>query len=416
MFKSYFKIGWRNLSRHKMYSAIKIGGFAVGIAACLLIGLYVKQELSYDQHYANSERIYRLLRLSTFRGEAGIGVHFPAPLAEVLRQEYPEFDKVGHCIQGFGAGSNEVRRTDEIESTHEEGLIFVSQEMLDILEVPFIAGNSQRALTVPNTIVITQRKAEKYFPHGDAIGKQFILNNDVNRQYTVTGVVKDFPVTSHLQYDFLMTLAGKEFWPGEQVNWKNSNYIEYVRVRPGTNIANTEKKLSRLLNKYFLPAAENAQAIDWLKSFRFKLQPVNDIYINRAGLQWDSVPHGEIRYIWLFGSIAVFMLLIACINFVNLSTAKSANRAKEVGLRKAVGSQRGSLMKQFLTESLVFSFFSFALGLLLAYALSPAFNLLVAKSLSFPWSSSWLFPSLVVGAVVVGLLAGIYPSFYLSFL
>ena len=145
-----------------------------------------------------------------------------------------------------------------------------------------------------------------------------------------------------------MTLAGKEFWPGEQVNWNNSNYIEYVRVRPGTNIANTEKKLSRLLNKYFLPAAENAQTIDWLKSFRFKLQPVNDIYINRAGLQWDSVPHGEIRYIWLFGSIAVFMLLIACINFVNLSTAKSANRAKEVGLRKAVGSQRGSLMKQFL--------------------------------------------------------------------
>ncbi|MBC7920839.1 MAG: ABC transporter permease, partial [Ferruginibacter sp.] len=236
MLRSYLTIAWRNLAKQKVYSAIKVGGFAAGITACLLIGLYIRQELSYDQHYANRGRIFRILESSSFRGETGQGVHFPAPFANVLQAEYPDLEKVGHYNAGelFGAGSNEVRRTDQLESTHEEGFVYVSQGLVDILGLPFIRGNAQRALTQPNSVVITQRKAEKYFPHQDPMGKLFILNNDEQRQYKVAGVIEDFPATSHLQCDFLLALAGKEFYPGEQTDWRSSNYLTYVLVRPGT--------------------------------------------------------------------------------------------------------------------------------------------------------------------------------------
>jgi putative ABC transport system permease protein len=419
MYKSYFTIGWRNLIRQKMYSSIKIGGFAVGIAACLLIALFIRQELSYDNHYANQDRIYRVLRHSSLNGEASVGIHLPAPFANVLQQDYPEIEKAGHynAIENFGSGSNEVRRVDKSESFHEEGFIFVSQDMLDILEIPFVAGSPQHALLQPNTVVITRQKAEKYFPNEDPIGKVIILNNDEKRQYQVTGVIEEFPANSHLHSDFLMTLSDKEFWPGEQTSWRNQNYIDYVRVRPGTNIAALENKMSAILEKYILPyvlAIRNDKGeIDWIKSIRFELQPVKDIYLNEVGAS-DQLQHGDIRYIWLFGSIAAFILIIACINFINLSTARSASRAREVGLRKVVGSLRSSLIKQFLAESVLFSFCSFVVGSILAWAFLPYFNLLLAKSLAFPWKELWFLPTMGAAALLVGVVAGLYPAFYLS--
>ncbi|AQG82566.1 hypothetical protein AWR27_18065 [Spirosoma montaniterrae] len=419
MLRNYFKIVWRNLAKEKLYSLIKIGGLSTGVAACLLIALFVRQEVSYDQHYTAGDRIYRILEFSSFRGEVGSGVHFPAPLARTLQAEYPEFEQVGHynAVEVFGAGSQEVRRSDALESTHDDGFVYASQELLSILQLPFLQGNPQQALTEPNTIVITKRKADTYFPGQNPIGKLLILNNDKQRQYRVSGVIEDFPVTSHFQYNFLMTLAGKEFGEGEQTNWRNSNYINYVRVRSGTDIGQLEHKLSGVVKKYFMPAASregaNHEEMAWLNSFRFKLQPVRAIYLNEDRVQ-DGLPHGDIRYIWLFGAIALFILLIASINFINLSTAKSANRAKEVGLRKVVGSLRRSLIGQFLTESLLFSSVSVVLGLLLANLLLPYFNGLVAKSLVFPWREWWLFPVLAIGTLLLGLLAGLYPAFYLS--
>ncbi len=417
LLRNYLAVALRTLAKYRLYSAIKIGGFAAGIAACLLIALYIGHELSYDGHYAQGDRIYRVLRRTALRGEAGVGVHFPAPLAKTLQAEYPALEKTGHYNAAFETKNNQIRRSDQLESLHEEGFVHVNQELLDILELPFLAGNPHKALAEPGTLVITQRKARKYFPKEDPIGKVFILNNDPKRQYRVTGVISDFPSTSHLQFDFLMSLAGKEFWPGEQTNWRTSNYINYVRVRPGTDIARLEKQFLATVRKYFMPYAAgegaNAEEIGWLESFRFELQPVRDIYLNRVEVQ-DDLPHGDLRYIWLFGSVAVFILLIASINFINLSTARSANRAKEVGIRKVIGSRRGSLIGQFLTESLLYSFFSFAAGLLLAALLLPFFNGLVGKSLTFPWQAWWLLPLLVVGAGIVGLLAGLYPAFYLS--
>jgi len=418
MLANYFKIAWRNLLRQKMYSLIKIGGFALGISSCMLIALYIRQELSFDLHYKDQDRIYRVLRTSTFKGERSQNVYFPAPFAQALQDDFIEFEKVGryNYTPFFGAGENEIRRINEPESTHEEGFVYMDQALLDIIQPDFISGSPSQALASPNTIVLTKSKAQKFFPHEDPLGKVFILNNDDKRLYTVTGVIDDVPLTSHLQYNFIMTMSGKEFYEGEQSNWSNSNYPTYVKLQPGIDAHSTAKKLSSVIEKYFMPAAVESgetAAIEWTKSLSFELQPVDEIYLNLADIQ-DGMSHGDVRYIWLFGAIALFILVIACINFINLSTARSANRAKEVGLRKVVGSMKRNLVGQFLTESILLSLISFGAGLLLTMAASRYFNFLFGKALLFEFQSWWVIPVLAGCAVLVGVIAGLYPAFYLS--
>jgi putative ABC transport system permease protein len=229
--------------------------------------------------------------------------------------------------------------------------------------------------------------------------------------------MEDFSTNSHLQFDFLLSLKGVEFWQGEQVTWRANNYDDYVLLRTGTDIAQFERKLTRtILDKYVLPSMIEAGDKDVekvSKSAKLILQPVGDIHLRSFDI-YDSFSHGDIRFVWLFGGIACFILIIACINFINLSTAKSANRAKEVGLRKVVGSARSGLINQFLTESILLSIFSFALGMILAWVLLPYFNTLSAKSLTIPWNEWWLAPVLLAGSICIGILAGLYPSFYLS--
>lgn len=418
MYEHYLKISWRNLLRQKLYSSIKIGGFALGISSCILIALFVNNELSYDNHYSNGDRIYRILRESTFDGQTDIGAHFPYPFAAALQEEYPEIERSGRYngAPSFGAGGNEIRRLNELESRHEENVVLADQSLLDILEVSFVKGNAATALSEPGAIVISKSKSEHYFPDDEPIGKILLLNNDESRLYTITGVIEDFPVNSHFRYDFLISLANREAYEGESVNWRNDNYITYVLLTPGTNRIEFEQKLSVMIDKYFLPPrleSGSKEDIAWVKSLRPRLQPIKDIYLNLDEVG-DNIVHGDIRYVWSFGTIAGFILLIACVNFINLSTARSANRAREVGLRKVVGSQRSSLMKQFLTESVMFSFFAFLLGTIMAWLALPYFNALLAKSLIFPWKEWWLVPVLLFGTILIGTMAGLYPAAYLS--
>lgn len=418
MLQSYFKIGWRSLTKQRMYSAIKIGGFALGIASCLLIALFINDELSYDRTYPDGDRIFRVVQAYNYRGESGKEVWFQAPFAKALKDDYPEIEKAGryNSSELFGAGSKEIRRSDKIENTFEEGFVYVDQELLDILKIPFIYGNPSKALSEPHTIVISKRKADKYFPHEDPVGKAFILNNDEKNPFKIGGVIEDFPATSHFQYDFLMTMTGVEFWNGEQNDWGATNYPTYILLRPGADPNQLAKKMQGVVDKYLLPfwiKQEMPNAEEMSKAGWFELQPLKDIHLRSEGIS-DPVSHGDIRFVWLFGAIAIFILLIAMINFINLSTAKSANRAKEVGLRKTVGSLRMNIINQFLTESLIYSFFSFVVAVLLAWILLPYFNLLSAKSIQFPWNEWQLFPVLIAAALVVGILAGLYPAFYLS--
>jgi putative ABC transport system permease protein len=419
MFKSYFTIAARHLVKQKMYSAIKIGGFALSIAACLLIALYIKDELSYDRNWAYADRIYRIIGEYDNNGKIETGNDWPAPMAKALKEDFPEVEKAGRFMDAplfYGAGSNQVRPAGAEQNTFEQGFSYADQDILDILQVEMVYGNRSHALSEPNTMVISKSKADKYFPNQNPVGKIMFLNNDMKNPYKIGGVMKDFPRTSHIHYDFLLTMNGHSLWDGEQTQWTASNYPTYVLLKPGTDPAQFQDKLKLILTKYYLPVMKShgdKQADELLKKARLLIQPITDIHLYSANID-DRLEKSDIKFVWLFGAVAVFILVIACINFINLSTAKSANRAKEVGLRKVVGSLRSSLVKQFLTESMLYSVLSFALGLAIAALLLPFFNTLAAKLLSIPWGDWWLLPSIIVAALVVGVFAGLYPAFYLS--
>ncbi len=399
-----------------MYSSIKIGGFALGIAACLLIALYIRHELSYDLQYPLADRIYRAV--VDWHMPNSKNSYLPAPLAGALKRDYPEVEKTGRFLDGelFGAGSTQVRRSDKVENNFEEGVLFADQELLDILQIHFIYGDAAHALDKPNTIVITKRKADKYFPDENPVGRSLILNDNNGKPYEIGGVIADFPSNSHLQCDFMLTLKGVELWAGEQTHWLANNYQTYILLRPGADATKFQAKLSDIKNKYLMANARatgNAPLAEIFEKVTFSIQPLKDIHLRSEGIN-DGLRHGDIRLVWLFGAVACFILIIACINFINLSTARSAGRAKEVGLRKTIGSSRAGLIRQFLSESTLFSFLSFALGIGLAWLLLPYFNTLSGQSLQFPWTAWWLAPLLIVSALVVGLLAGLYPSLHLS--
>ncbi len=417
----YIKIAFRNMWRQKGFSLVNIGGFAIGIAACLLIALYIKSEMSYDQDNPNKDRVYRIIGEAKQNGVIHSGISFPAPMSKALLNDFPDIEKTGRTMPSklFGGANNQVRRTDQPNDTYEEGFCFADTSILDILNVHMIYGKRSQALSEPFSVVLCKSMADKYFPNENPVGKTLIFNDNPKKPIIVGGVMEDFPANSHLKYRGFISLSGINFWDGEQDTWMASNYGIYLQLKPNVNIEAFNKKITDdVVNKYMLPALKAAGRSNIAESFkdaRLYLQPVTDIHLRSYNFDEDNVKHGDIRFIWLFAAIAVFILLLACINFLNLSTARSANRAKEVGLRKVIGSSRSNLIKQFLTESMLYSFLSFLIGLLVAIIVLPLFNNASGTQLSMPWNQWWLVPLLVASAFVIGLLAGFYPAFYLSY-
>lgn len=414
MFRTHLNVAWRTIKKDKLFTLIKIGGFAVGICACILISLFIKNEVSYDKHYVKNDQIYRVVMQGVFEGEVMKSTHFPLPFSEALQTDFAEIEKAGkvNSIEIFGAGKRGFRLEGKQENTFEENFLLADQEAFDILEIELEQGNPETALLNPQSIVLSEAKAAKYFPNGNAIGQTVFLDNDATKPYTITGIMHDVPTNSHLNFDFLLPVDDN------YGGWTNQNYFTYVLVNPNTNIAELEQKLASMVEKYIIPAqierGRSADFINVLRTIEYKLQPISDIYLKSDLKMQDGLKHGDIKFVWLFAAIALFVLLLAIINFINLSTAKSANRAKEVGLRKTIGAFRNNLVNQFLTESVLFSLISFILGTALAWALLPTFNEIAAKNIAMPWTAWWFLPVLLVSALIVGILAGLYPAFYLS--
>ncbi|MEO9891764.1 ABC transporter permease [Aurantibacter sp.] len=414
MFKNYFKIAWRNIKKDRLFTIIKVGGFSLGIAACLLITLFIQNEVSYDEHYEKKHQLYRVIMQGEMNGETLKSTHFQLPFAATLESDFPEIIRAGkiNTIEIFGAGKRGIRLENEVQNNFEDGFILADQEAFDILEIELIEGTTETALTAPKSVVISKTKADKYFQNKKAIGQTIILDNDTANPYVVTGVMKDVPTNSHLQFDFILPIEDKN------ASWTNTNYFTYVLLDPNANVLQLENKMVSILEDYIIPAQlERGRAPDFieiLKTIEYKLQPINDIHLHSDLKMQDGLKHGDIRFVWLFASIAGFVLLLAVINFINLSTAKSANRAKEVGLRKTIGAYKSNLVYQFLTESILFSIISFLLGTLLAWSLLPSFNTIAAKVITMPWTELWFIPTLLISSLVVGALAGLYPAFYLS--
>ena len=411
MFKNYLKIALRNFLKHKGFSFINVFGLAVGIACCLLILLFVVDELSYDRYHEKSDRIYRAGLFGFISGNEFHGVVTAAPMAQTLVDEYPEVEA---ATRARNFGFPVFRYEDKVFS--EEKVFWVDPSFFDVFTVTFIQGDPKTALDNPVTIVLTRSMAKKYFGEEDPLGKT--INADQRRDYLVTGVVEDVPKNSHFHYDFLASLST---YPDSQSPvWVSNNYYTYFVLREGASPEEFEVKLGELVKKYVGPQIQAAAGISLEQfyesggAYSYFIQPMTDIHL-RSHLEFEVEPNGDISYVYIFSIIALGILLVACINFVNLSTARSSTRAREVGIRKTLGSNRLQLIRQFLAETIMLSLLAVLLALLLVQILLPVFNNLTGKQVAIPYLDNVFTIPLLLGLVVfIGLLSGLYPAFFLA--
>lgn len=410
MFRSNVKIAWRHLLKQKYHSLINVGGLAIGIACCLFIWLYINHELSYDSHYEKADRIYRVLSESSRNGKDRGGVYHNPPFAEVAIDMFPE---VENAFRLRTMNSQLVKVKGQTQNIYEERFIYADQSMLDILQIPLKYGELATALKEPNSIVLSERKAKAYFFDENPVGQVIFLDNNMDRPYQITGVLDKVSTPSHIQFDFYLSMEGLA--ESKSGSWTRSSYITYFLLAPETNIPRLEQQLMTIANTYKKEDIEGAKKLGSPYGFRYKLQAISDIYLHSEHVKiYGNWTKGDVRYIWLMGTIAILILIIAAINFVNLSTAKSANRAKEVGIRKVLGSFQSQLIGQFLTESMILSLLGIFVGLFLSVAFMPLFQDLPGLNVGFPWEKWRLLSSLLAIGIIVGLIAGLYPAFYLS--
>ena len=411
MFKNYFRIALRNLWRNKGFSAITIFGLAIGMATCLLITLFVTDELSYDRFNEKADRIFRIDADFHVNGNDFKERFSPSQLGPVLVQDYPQVENYVRFIQ---QGNILVRKGTS--TLVEKNASFADSSLFDVFTLPMISGDPKTALTQPHSIVISERMALKYFNSTDVLGKTLLTDN-VNT-YQVTGVIKDVPDQSHLHFDFVRAMS--ELQDSRNAQWMADNYTTYVLMRPGSTSKQLEGYLKAATLKYMetsLKHMTGSSIADVEKAggkFGYLALPLSKIHLY-SPLSSEVEPSGNIQYVYIFIAVAIIILLIACVNFMNLSTARSAGRSKEVGVRKVLGSQRSSLIFQFLTESTLTSFFALLLAVALALLLLPFLNQLSDKHITLKLTYLvWLLPFLVAAAMVIGLLAGSYPAFFLS--
>lgn len=411
MFKNYLKIAFRNLLKHKTYSLINILGLAVGISACLLIMIYVLDELQYDQYHEGVDRIYRGSIAARINGKDLNSVTTCAPLGEALAREIPEVEA---STRLYRAGNFTTRLGDK--SFNEDKFFHADATVFRVFTIPLLKGNADKALTEPFTMIISEKMAAKYFGTEDPMGK--VINTDGRIDYKVTGIFRNVPSQSHIHFDFLASLNSRD--EGRDEEWLSNNLMTYVKLKDAGMYDDFQSKIQGLVFKYAGPQLKKIVGItmeEWFKNggaYNYVFQPIADIHLY-SNLSGEIEPHGNIIYVYIFSAIAVFILLIACINFMNLATARSANRAKEVGVRKALGSMKTQLIYMFLTESVMVTFFAVAIAIGLSELFLPWFNELSGKSLEINFLTSPLvLSSLLITAVFVGFLAGSYPAFYLS--
>jgi putative ABC transport system permease protein len=414
MLRNYLTIALRNLAKHRFYTFINIMGLAVGIAACLVIVLFVINEASYDKHHTNANRIYRINGEIKFGGNHWKLAVAPAPLAEAFINEYPE---VENAVRFRSRGSYLVKVNETADNIKEDNVIWTDSSFFKVFSVPVLKGNANNALKEPNTVAISKKVANKLFADGNALDQTIIMDN--RWPMKITAIFDDMPETGHFKFDILISMAGLDEAKGTV--FLSNNFQTYLLLKEGADAKALEAKFPAFIVKYMGPQIAQVLGSEFtLEKFassgnkiEYTLMPMLDIHLH-SDLTGDFRPNSDITYVYLFSAIALFILIIACINFMNLSTARSSNRAKEVGVRKVMGSLRSHLVRQFLTESVLLSLFSFVLALALAYVFIPVFNSLSQKTLSLPLNNPSFYLIVLAGSLIVGFMAGLYPSFFLS--
>ena len=395
MFKNYFKVSVRALWKSRGMSAINISGLATGMAFSLLIFLFVQDELRYDHYHQNSDRIYRVVK--DFINDDGSRIPdatTPGPLAGAMQREIPEVEAITRIYPDWGG---KITMEYGELTVAEPKVWMVDSSFFDVFTVTFLKGDPKSALSDVNSIVLTESTAKRYFGTDEPIGKTLKMNN--NQDVFVTAVINDVPSQSHFHYDFL--LSYRRLPPNAHTNWGSYNYYTYVKVRQGTIIPDFEKKIQDVHDRN---TPEHYSA--------FYTQPLLDIHLT-SKLKWELEPNGDILYVRIFIIIGAFIIIIAAINYINLSTAKSSLRAKETGIRKVSGAARTSLIAQFLLESTIICIISALAAVFITYTLLPFVNELTQKQLTLTSGASGLI-YLGMITLFVGIIAGIFPAAYLS--
>jgi putative ABC transport system permease protein len=407
---TYLKIAFRNLWRHKKFSAINISGLAIGIATCIIIMLFVQHELSYDTYNEKADRMVRVVFRGQVQGEKLREANVFPPLAQTLLRDFPEVQEATRLCQG---GRPLITYGDK---TFRESFVFADSNFFKVFTLPLLEGDVNTALLEPNTMVISRELAKKYFGDESPLGK--VVNLDGNADLKITGMIDKVPENSHFHYDIFVSMASLP--DSKSDSWMTSNYYTYLVLPEGYDPKQLEAKLPAAMDKYMGPQLKHAMGMN-MQEFRaagnelaLYLQPLKDIHLH-SDFTNDFESPGDIRYVYIFSAIALFMLLIACINFMNLSTASAGNRAREVGMRKVMGALKTKLVIQFLLESIVLTAVAMLLAVALVQMTLPLFNQLSGKELTLDTSlHPWLIPGLILIGLFTGVLAGSYPAFFLS--
>ncbi len=396
MIKSYLKIAWRNLIKNRLYSMINIGGLAVGMAVSFMLLLYVYNELGFDKFNKNSDRLYQVERNQPSNGELMTGNATPIPLAPALIKDFPEIDKVARTNWGYDILMNYQDKVVKVTT------MAADADLLSMFSFDFISGNKQ-ALSDLSSIVLTQSGAKALFGDANPIGKVIKLNNQYPLK--VTAVIKDNPVNSSFYFKALISwaqLSAEQQWM-KTSGWGNYSFQTYVLLKPGTSLASVNSKIKYIIKRYDPNNKENT----------IFLYPYTRLHLY-SDFKNGINTGGAIDTVKLFLYLAIGILVIACINFMNLSTARSERRAREVGVRKAVGARRFALVQQFMGESLVMAFMAFIIALVLVVVLIPFFNNIINLQLSLPYDNVWAWGAALAVTIFTGLVAGSYPALFLS--
>ena len=414
MLKNYLVTAFRNIVKHKSYSFINILGFALGISCFLLIVIYIRDELSFDDFHTQAGSIYRVAEIYTQSGTLQYIANSSAPWGPGLKDEFPEV--LEYVRFKPPVTQYVVSRPDRNLQFYENRFVFADASVFSVFDFPLLEGRPDDVLQRPNTVVLTQSAARKYFGDENPLGKTLIVDGSI--PFAVTGVTADVPSNSHFKFDFLASFItlenpGMRAYAGPITFWldRRSNFFTYILLVEGASAEALEQKLPAFMEKY---SGELRKRLGTLNTLMPMLQLLPDIHL-RSNLEREWEPNGSIRNVYIFFCIAVFVLLIACFNFMNLSTARSALRAPEVALRKLVGAERGRLVRQFLVESVLLTALATVLALGIAHLLLPMINAISGKELQIGYlSDAWIIPGLVLLVMLVGLLSGFYPALVLS--
>ena len=396
MFKSYLKIALRNLTRYRAFTIINILGLALGLACTIFIMLWVQDELSYDEFNKNAETIYRVVENQYYAGGEVFPVAVtPGPLAKSLKDNYPEIVDAAR----FKFNKKILRYNNKVFA---EDVAFADPSFLKIFTYPLLNGNRDNVLNDLHSIVLTEKAAQKYFGNEDPIGKTFIIDDSLNLR--VTGVLKDIPTNSHLHFEFLVPFEFLKNLGAKLDQWGNNSFYTYVQLQQNAKVSELNKKIKDEIKKHNEGAATDLE-----------LQQLLRIHLYSAGKYAADIQGlGNIEYVNIFSLVALIVVLIACINFMNLSTARATQRAKEVGMRKVIGANRWQIIKQFYFESILFAFIGLLMALVITDLLLNAFNDLSGKVISLSSLGSTTIIGLIILTLFTGVIAGSYPAIYLS--